>query len=103
LYVAPYPSGGITTLLKDRSNADTIITELEALCFTDVGEVIDLTINEDRASNILKVDSDNRGTIYVSTRPDISITGTFRQALNYTITNVFFNETVLTATCSVYG
>lgn len=103
LWVVTYPTAGITTLLADRSNADTIVTELEALTYTDIGEVIDLTINEDRAANILRVDSDNRGTIYTSTRPDISITGTFRQALNYNITNVFFNETVLTDTGKVYG
>ena len=49
LFVALYPSAGITTLLKDRSNADTIVTELEALTYTEDGEIINLVVNEDRA------------------------------------------------------
>lgn len=103
LYVAPYPSSGITTLLADRSNADTIVTELEALTYTNVWEVIDLTINEDRASNLLKIDSDNRWTIYTSTRPDVNIAWTFWQAQNPNITNVFFNESVLSDVSNEYG
>jgi hypothetical protein len=36
LYIAPYPTAGITKLASDRSNADTVVTELEALTYTNV-------------------------------------------------------------------
>lgn len=74
LYVADYTSS-ITQLLADLSNASVVKWELDALTYERLASITDLEVIENLAESMLKVDTDDNGTIYKATTPKISVTG----------------------------
>lgn len=74
LYVADYTTS-ITQLLADISNASVVKGELDGLSYDRVASITDLEVVENLAENMLKVDTDDNGTIYKATTPKISVTG----------------------------
>ncbi len=73
VYVASYSS--ITALEDDLSNATTVQTELDALSYTRMASVIDTQISVNTGENLLKVETDDNGTIYTAYQPAVSISG----------------------------
>jgi len=73
VYIASYSS--ITALEDDLSNATSVQTDLDALSYTRMASVIDTQIAVNTGENLLKVESDDNGTIYTAYQPWVTISG----------------------------
>jgi hypothetical protein len=94
LYVADYTSS-ITQLLTDLSNASAVKGELDALSYDRIASITDLEIIENLAENLLKVDTDDTGTIYKATTPKISATGNWFELFETSVIEKILGQTVV--------
>lgn len=65
----------VTALLEDMSNADTVRTELEALTYVRIASVTDVQCAINTSDNVVRVETDDNGTIYTAFRPAATISG----------------------------
>lgn len=60
---------------NDLSNSETLRAELDALTYTRVASITDLTMAVNLQENLVEVDSDDNGVLKTFTEPAVNITG----------------------------
>lgn len=94
LYVAEYTSS-ITQLLADISNASVVKGELDALTYSRLASITDLEVVENLAENMLKVDTDDNGTIYKATTPKVSVTGNWFELFETSVIEKILGQNIV--------
>lgn len=68
-------SASIPKLASDLSNANAVKSACDALSFVRLASVIDTRVSENYGDNVTEVITDDTGTIYKASVPNIGITG----------------------------
>ena len=77
VYVGEY-SSSIPTLLTDMTNANTVASYIDSnVVFGEMASVIDTQVAKNFNAELIEVETDDRGTIYKASRPEIRMTGTW--------------------------
>lgn len=63
--------------LNDLSNAETLRGELDALTYTRVASIIDLTMSINLQENLVEVESDDNGILKTFSQPAVNLTGSW--------------------------
>jgi hypothetical protein len=80
VYVGTY-SGSIPTLNQDMSNANTVTTYIDGnITFKRLASVLDVQTSQNFGADLVEVETDDNGTIYKASRPEIHCTGTWMEA-----------------------
>jgi len=77
VYVGEYINT-IPTLLQDMTNANTVASYIDSnVVFGEMASVIDTQVSKNFNAEQIEVETDDRGTIYKASRPEIRMTGTW--------------------------
>lgn len=94
LYVAQYTTS-VTQLLQDLSNASAVKGQLDTLSYQRLSSITDLKEVENMNENLVKIDTDDNGTIYKATTPKISVTGNRFEMFEPDIIKTLLGQNVL--------
>lgn len=86
LFVAPYTTS-ITQLLNDMTNSVAVKGELDALTYSRLASITDLTVNENLTDKLVEVITDDTGTIYRAATPTITVKGNWYEVGELSVVN----------------
>lgn len=94
LYVADYTTT-ITQLLQNVSNASAVKWVLDGLSYDRLASITDLEVIENLAENMLKVDTDDNGTILKITTPKVSVKWNWFELFEYAVIEKILGQNVV--------
>lgn len=74
LYVAPRVTLS-DDFLNDLSNAETLRSELDAITYTRIASITDLTMAINLQDNLVEIESDDNGILKTFSQPSVNLTG----------------------------
>ena len=90
----------IPALASDLSNASTVKSALDALSYVRLASITDLQVSENYGNNPVEVITDDNGTIYLSTVPEVTMTGNWYEVGELSVVNKITGKATLSVASS---